>query len=121
MVICDEGHLMRNAKSGVSTTMSQIKTVRRVVLSGTPLQNNLKEYHVMVDFVKPGLLGTAQEFQRNFVDPIYNGQCVDSTKDDIRLMRRRSHVSSVYTPNERQGTCRYCSVEFGVRHSHGES
>ncbi|KAJ1463847.1 SNF2 family N-terminal domain-domain-containing protein, partial [Baffinella frigidus] len=72
--VVEQGHLLRNAKSGVSNALNAIKTLRRIVLSGTPLQNNLKEYHVMVDFVKPGHVGSLKEFQRNFVDPIYNGQ-----------------------------------------------
>lgn len=36
--------------------------------------------------------GTRQEFSNMFERPILNGQCVDSTPEDIRLMRYRSHV-----------------------------
>lgn len=43
VVICDEGHLLKNSKSGIRNAVVQIASKRRVVLTGTPLQNNLKE------------------------------------------------------------------------------
>ena len=72
--------------------MNKIKTRRRVILTGTPLQNNLSEYFAMVDFVKPKLLGTFAEFRNRFVNPITNGQSSDSTDRDVRIMKKRSFI-----------------------------
>ncbi|XP_050296159.1 transcriptional regulator ATRX homolog isoform X2 [Anthonomus grandis grandis] len=92
LVICDEGHLLKNEKTNLSIAMNRIKTQRRIVLTGTPLQNNLREYWCMVQFIKPNLLGTYKEYLNRFVNPITNGQYTDSTQHDIMIMRRRSHV-----------------------------
>ncbi|XP_062560199.1 transcriptional regulator ATRX homolog isoform X1 [Armigeres subalbatus] len=92
MIICDEGHLLKNEKTSLSKAVNRIKTLRRVVLTGTPIQNNMKEYYCMVQFVKPKLLGTYNEYMNRFVNPITNGQYTDSTPYDIQLMRKRAHV-----------------------------
>lgn len=92
LVVCDEGHLLKNSKTSLSKAVNRIKTLRRIVLTGTPLQNNLNEYYCMVQFVKPNLLGKYNEYLNRFVNPITNGQYTDSTPYDIQMMKRRSHI-----------------------------
>ncbi|KAF7228011.1 transcriptional regulator ATRX isoform X1 [Nothobranchius furzeri] len=92
LVICDEGHILKNEASAVSKAMNSIRTRRRIVLTGTPLQNNLIEYHCMVNFIKENLLGSVKEFRNRFINPIQNGQCADSTQQDVRIMKKRAHI-----------------------------
>lgn len=92
LLICDEGHLLKNNDTSLSGVLSTIRTMRKIILTGTPLQNNLDEYYCMVDFVKPYLLGTQREFKNRFVNPIVNGQYLNSTDRDLQIMKRRSYV-----------------------------
>ncbi|CAF0990223.1 unnamed protein product [Rotaria sp. Silwood1] len=90
IIVCDEGHVLKNAKAGISKALNKIRTKRRIILTGTPLQNNLREYYYMVHFVKPHLLGTYREFKNQFIDPIRAGQHKDSNIYAVQLMKRRA-------------------------------
>lgn len=43
LLICDEGHAIRNVKSNIHQAANEIRTNKRIVLTGTPIQNNLAE------------------------------------------------------------------------------
>ncbi|XP_031342914.1 transcriptional regulator ATRX-like isoform X1 [Photinus pyralis] len=92
LVILDEGHLLKNGRGGRFAALKKVKTKRRIVLTGTPLQNNLLEYYYMIEVVKPSLLGSKSEYTNRFTNPITNGQYDDSTEADIIQMKKRSHV-----------------------------
>ncbi|CAK1584318.1 unnamed protein product [Parnassius mnemosyne] len=92
IIVCDEGHLLKNDSSVLAVAMSRVATKRRIVLTGTPMQNNLREYYCMVNFVKPNLLGSYSEYSNRFENPIMNGQHRDSREEDIKLMKARTHI-----------------------------
>lgn len=57
----------------VTLICKQIRTVHRLVLTGTPIQNNLRELWSLFDFVFPGRLGTLPAFEAEFSSPIRVG------------------------------------------------
>ena len=72
LMICDEGHRLK-AASGNKTirALKGIKTSRRVLLTGTPVQNNMGEYFSMIEFVNPHALNMdLRTFKKVFQIPI---------------------------------------------------
>jgi SNF2 family DNA or RNA helicase len=51
-------------------SLKEIRTPHRLLLSGSPLQNSLKELWSLVDFIYPGRLGSLKEFTERFATPI---------------------------------------------------
>ncbi|CAK4097721.1 unnamed protein product [Aphanomyces euteiches] len=80
LVALDEGHRIKDPTSLLSTSLDQIKTTKRVVLTGYPLQNSLSEYWCMVNFCRPGFLGIYEEFRQNYEKPILEGNVEVSAK-----------------------------------------
>lgn len=74
LLLADEGHRLKNADSLTFTALNAIKVKRRVILSGTPIQNDLSEYFALLSFAIPDLLGGKQEFRKNYEIAILKGR-----------------------------------------------
>lgn len=92
VVILDEGHYIKNTNTKLLKSLIQIRTKRRIVLTGTPMQNSLKEYYTMVNFVKPNILGNFGSFNSTFIKPIDSGQFIDSSDEAVELMKQRTFI-----------------------------
>uniref|UniRef100_A0A1J3DBB1 TATA-binding protein-associated factor BTAF1 n=1 Tax=Noccaea caerulescens TaxID=107243 RepID=A0A1J3DBB1_NOCCA len=68
--ILDEGHIIKNAKSKITSAVKQLKAQHRLILSGTPIQNNIMELWSLFDFLMPGFLGTERQFQASYGKPL---------------------------------------------------
>lgn len=68
--VLDEGHLIKNPKAKVTQAVKRLPSNHRLILSGTPIQNNVLELWSLFDFLMPGFLGTEKVFQDRFAKPI---------------------------------------------------
>jgi len=62
-----------------------LQTPHRLILSGTPIQNNLRELWSLFDFTCPGMLGTLEAFENEFVVPIRQGGYSNATKLQVSI------------------------------------
>lgn len=83
-VVLDEGHKIRNPNSEISLACKRVKTYNRVILSGTPIQNNLVELWSLFDFVFPGRLGTLPVFEQQFAVPINMGGYANASNVQVQ-------------------------------------
>ncbi|EIT72547.1 superfamily II DNA/RNA helicase [Aspergillus flavus] len=94
-MIVDEGHRMKNTQSKLSSTLSQYYTSRyRLILTGTPLQNNLPELWALLNFVLPNIFKSVKSFDEWFNTPFANtgGQDrMELSEEEQLLVIRRLH------------------------------
>lgn len=72
--ILDEGHIIKNGKNKSSKAIKQLNATHRLILSGTPIQNNVLELWSLFDFLMPGFLGTEKQFIARFSRPILSSR-----------------------------------------------
>ncbi|XP_070498926.1 TATA-binding protein-associated factor 172 [Chironomus tepperi] len=68
--ILDEGHIIKNGKTKSSKAIKQLIANHRLILSGTPIQNQVLELWSLFDFLMPGFLGSEKQFQLKYSRPI---------------------------------------------------
>jgi DNA repair and recombination protein RAD54B len=90
IVIADEGHRLKTVQNKSAQAIQSLNTAKRVILSGTPIQNDLSEFYCMVNFVNDGLLGTYKAFMKNFETPIVRSRQPNAITKDIELGEARS-------------------------------
>ena len=84
-IIClDEAHTIKNANTKMSKAAMLLHAQRKVILTGTPIQNHLSELWNLFQFINPGLLGSAEQFKKKFIQPIEN----DHSKERQSQLRR---------------------------------
>ncbi|KAI6714243.1 hypothetical protein JHW43_003190 [Diplocarpon mali] len=81
--VLDEGHKIRNPNTAITIHCKELRTANRVILSGTPMQNNLVELWSLFDFVFPMRLGTLVNFRQSFEVPIKLGGYANATNLQI--------------------------------------
>jgi len=63
--VVDEGHRLKNNNSKLATTLSRVfKSKQRLLLTGTPLQNNLSELWALLNFLMPQVFRVSDDFQQ---------------------------------------------------------
>ena len=83
LIMCDEAHRLKNGETLTNKALCSVPCLRRVMLSGTPMQNHLDEFYSMVGFCNPGLLGTPAEFAKKYERPILAGREPDCTEAEM--------------------------------------
>ena len=75
--------LFRNPDAQVTLAVKSFPTAHRLILSGSPLQNNLKELWSLFDFIFPGKLGTLPIFLQQFAVPITQGGYANASRVQV--------------------------------------
>lgn len=127
--VLDEGHKIRNPNTYITICCKELRTPNRIILSGTPMQNNLIELWSLFDFINPMRLGSLVAFRNQFEIPIKLGgyanatnlqvmtaqKCAETLKDTISpylLQRTKKDVAADLPKKQEQVLfCKLTSVQ----------
>lgn len=85
-VILDESQAIKNPDARVTRAIKELRAVNRVIISGTPVQNNTSDLFAQFNFLNPGLLGNREYFNREFAVPIDKFGSAEKTRELKKLI-----------------------------------
>jgi hypothetical protein len=101
-VVVDEGHRLKNKNTKLLRCLQRLSIKRRILLTGTPIQNNTEELWTLLNFVEPDTFFSAEEFLSRFGNLTETAQ-VDELQMEIRpfvLRRMKENVEKSIPPKE---------------------
>eukprot|EP01084_Bolivina_argentea_P215136 365224_1 len=84
-LIVDEAHTLKNSKGRLFESLNAFSTKHRLLLTGTPLQNNLNELWSLLNFILPSIFDSAQSFESWFCSPFQHLHKKKDKSIDIRM------------------------------------
>lgn len=102
MVIIDEAHHLRNSKTVLWKFAGSLQKKYILLLTATPMQNNLDDLYNLVTLLKPGLLNTAKNFKKQFIGKnndfdIKNMDQLHSLVAECMVRNRRATIALNFT------------------------
>ncbi|XP_067392605.1 DNA repair and recombination protein RAD54B-like isoform X4 [Emydura macquarii macquarii] len=81
LLICDEGHRLKKTSIKTTAALISLPCERRIILTGTPIQNDLQEFYALIEFVNPGILGSLSTYRKIYEGPIIQSREPSATKE----------------------------------------
>ena len=91
LLVCDEGHRLKQAEGNTKTinALNSINCRHKILLTGTPMQNDLQEFYALVNFVVPGYLGELRAFKNIFESAVLRGRDTMASEEEREQGRMR--------------------------------
>ena len=107
LLVLDEAHAVKNDGAQAAEAVRRLTARHRLCLSGTPIENHLGELWSLFDFLMPGLLGSRDDFQVGFREPIEargDKRRVEALRDRVRpyILRRTKDAVARELPAKTQ-------------------
>lgn len=100
LVIFDEVQLAKNQKSRIWKAAKSLRSLQKIGLSGTPIENSLLDLKALFDLIYPGYFPEDGEFKAHYLQPIEKEGCAESLeklKENIApLILRRSKAQVLF-------------------------
>ncbi|KAG6035930.1 hypothetical protein E4U19_004036 [Claviceps sp. Clav32 group G5] len=112
LVVADEAHTLKNPETQAHAVCSRFRTMSRIAMTGSPLANDIEEYHSMIDWVAPNYLGPLSEFRCIYAKPIQQGLSTESVSSEKRRALKMLQVlKQTVAPKVHRATIKSCMEE----------
>lgn len=97
LMVIDEAHNMKNTNVNLYKCVKSIPTQRKLLLTGTPMQNHLMELYNIIELIQPGLFESSSTFKKEYAIPIQKGMLADASDDAVSEARKKISVINLLT------------------------
>lgn len=101
LVVVDEAHKLKNSRTKNWQTVNEIPNKFLLLLTATPMQNQLQELHTLITLLKPGQLGSTQEFSKRFITnkrQPKQPEVLRESLDDVMIRNKRRDGGATLPP-----------------------
>lgn len=84
-VVVDEASLMRNPDTDHAKALAKVSATSRIALTGTPIENGVKDLWSIFRFIQPGWLGNRDQFKDRYEQPLATGEGAGKAIERLRL------------------------------------
>jgi len=123
-IILDESQAIKNPDARVTRAVLQLRSVNRIILSGTPVQNNTLDLYSQFTFLNPGQLGNREFFNREFATPIDKFGSKEKAQHLKKLVHpftlRRTKEQVAKDLPDKTISVLWCTMEAGQRKLYNE-
>lgn len=95
VIVCDEAQKMKNPKTLLTTAIKTQNVQFKIACSATPIENTLIDLWCLADFVKPGLLKSQKQFEKEFMNQLKVKDIDDDKRNDLNN-RLRDTINDFY-------------------------
>ncbi|MEQ9402100.1 MAG: DEAD/DEAH box helicase [Cyclobacteriaceae bacterium] len=123
-IILDESQAIKNPDSLISKKVRQLNSRRRLILTGTPIENSTLDIWSQMSFLNPGLLGNESYFRKQYLIPI------EKKRDEAKIIKlnalikpfilRRDKSQVADDLPEKMINVRYCTMSDDQREVYEE-
>lgn len=98
IVVLDEAQAIKNPETKRAVSVKKLRRKVSIAVTGTPIENRLRDLWSITDFVLPGYLGDADDFAQNFPDEMIGAAALEPMVSPIMLRRRVTEVAKDLPP-----------------------